>query len=112
MLSLNNSYNYNVRRKRIYLRVSDDEYNQIKLKANAVGLGLSEYLRRCGISQKLPPRKLEPEVLEFRQQLRVLAGTASKMLTFAFYGDRNNWIQTAQELAGEIKRIAEGSLRR
>lgn len=98
------------RRKRIYLRVTDAEYNQIKLKASAVGLGLSEYLRRCGMSQKLPPRKLEPEVLEFRQQLRVLAGTTSKMLTFALYGDRNNWIQTAQELAGEIKRIAEGSL--
>lgn len=92
------------------MRVSEDEYNRIKQKAIAVDLGLSEYLRRCGLNQKLPPHKLEPEILEFRQHLRLLAGTTSKMVTFALYSDRASWIQSAQELAGEIKKIAEGNL--
>ena len=96
------------RRKRIHLRVSEDEFNLIKQKAGTVGLGLSEYLRRCGLNQKLPPCKLEPEVLEFQQKMRGLAGTTSKMLTFALYGDRESWILSTQELVVQIKRIAEG----
>lgn len=89
------------------MRVSEDEYKQIKQKASVVDLGISEYLRRCGLNHRLPPRKLEVQALEFRQQLRVLAGTTSKMLTFALHSDRDSWIETTQELAGEIKKIAE-----
>lgn len=97
------------RGKRIHLRVSSQEYDQLKQKASYFGLGLSEYLRRCGLNQKLPPVKLKPDVLEFRQQIRALAGSTSRMLTFAQYGDRDSWIQIALEVAGEIQKIAEGS---
>ncbi len=97
------------RRKRIYLRVSEDEFNQIKQKAGTVGLGLSEYLRCSGLNQRLPPR-MEPEVLEFREQIRELAGATSKMLTFALYDDRQSWIHATQELVGQIKQIVEGNI--
>ncbi len=98
------------RRKQIHLRVSEDEFNQIKQKAGTVGLGLSEYLRRSGLNQRLPPHKLEPEVLEFREQMRELTGATSKMLTFALYDDRESWIHATQELVGQIKQIVEGNI--
>ena len=95
------------RRKRIYLRVSEDELNQIKQKAGTVGLGLSEYLRRSGLNQRLPSRKLEPGVLE---QMRELTGATSKILTFALYDNRESWIHATQELIGQIKQIVEGNI--
>ena len=98
------------RRKRIYLRVSEYEYDQIKLKASAVGLGLSEYLRRCGIESRLPHHKLEPEVLQLCEQLRELASTISKTLASALNNNDDNSVQITQELVGEIQKITGGLL--
>jgi len=50
---------------------------------------------------RLPPRKLEP-VLEFREQMRGLAGATNKMLTFALYDDRK--LVHTQELVGKLNR--------
>ncbi|HYX39840.1 MAG TPA: hypothetical protein VE954_42635 [Oligoflexus sp.] len=65
------------RTERIYIRLTSEEKDAIESKASALGLTGADWLRKTGLSRKLPGGKLDAEAR--RQMLAQLVGMARNM---------------------------------